>query len=253
MKTTRSLLVALFVALAFSSLASAAIIPINFASGGLNGANEVPANASTGTGGEIGAGITFNDVTKVLTVNVGWGAANGFTNLSASVTAAHIHLAAPGVNGPVIIPLTVVGSTINVTTPPLSATNEAALFAGNLYVNVHTATYPGGEIRGQLIPAIAWMTSTISGPADVSTAGVLVGAMNVGVQHGGDDQWRHLCRGLRCGRHAARARLGDGDSSALEFRTMTSSSRQTSAAAWNTRRRSMTRALTIRQLRRAAR
>ena len=181
MKTTRSFLFTFLAALALSALAPAAIIPLNFAGGGMSGANEVPANASTGTGGEIGAGITFDDVTKMLTVNVGWGAANGFTDLSASVTAAHIHLAAPGVNGGVVIPLTVVGSTINVTTAPLNATNEAALLAGNLYVNVHTLTYPGGEIRGQLVRAIVWTTATVSGPADVSTAGVLVGAMNVGV------------------------------------------------------------------------
>ncbi|HEY3281717.1 MAG TPA: CHRD domain-containing protein, partial [Armatimonadota bacterium] len=31
------------------------------------------------------------------------------------------------------------------------AAHLADLFAGNVYVNIHTAVYPGGEIRGQLI------------------------------------------------------------------------------------------------------
>ncbi len=72
-------------------------------------------------------------------------------------TAAHIHHAPVGMNGPVIIgfasgesPLSLVWDASS--TPPLTAHDVDDLLAGNLYVNVHSPTFPGGEIRGQ-IPA----------------------------------------------------------------------------------------------------
>ena len=69
-----------------------------------------------------------------------------------TATAAHIHVGASGVNGPVIIPLTQ-GPTNVWTAPAGSALNEsqlASLRSGDLYVNVHSAANPGGEIRAQI-------------------------------------------------------------------------------------------------------
>ena len=67
-------------------------------------------------------------------------------------TAAHIHEAEAGKNGGVIIPLTKNGD--NGWTVPAGAKLTDAQFdaykKGNLYVNVHTAANPGGEIRGQI-------------------------------------------------------------------------------------------------------
>ena len=64
-----------------------------------------------------------------------------------------MHEAAPGENGPVIVPLT---KGENIYEVPAGAKLTGAQFAsfqaGNLYVNVHTAANPGGEIRGQLKP-----------------------------------------------------------------------------------------------------
>lgn len=69
-------------------------------------------------------------------------------------TMAHIHMAAAGKNGGVIIPLKGAGDG-KWTVPDGAKLTEAqyqAFKAGELYVNVHSAMAPGGEIRGQLQP-----------------------------------------------------------------------------------------------------
>ena len=107
----------------------------------LSGASEVPANASTGSGT---ATITLNATTKIMTVVV------NFTGVTA--TASHIHQAAAGTNGSIIFPFVApITSPINYTSAPIDALQEAILNASGYYVNVHSATYPGGEIRGQII------------------------------------------------------------------------------------------------------
>jgi hypothetical protein len=69
-------------------------------------------------------------------------------------TAAHVHVGARHVPGPVLIPLDVDGvpgpDRSGCTT--ISAELAAAISAdpGNYYANVHNATYPAGAIRGQL-------------------------------------------------------------------------------------------------------
>jgi hypothetical protein len=69
-------------------------------------------------------------------------------------TAAHIHMAAKGQNGPVIVPLSKTAD--NVWSVPAGAKLTDAQYdaykAGNLYVNVHSAANKGGEIRAQLQP-----------------------------------------------------------------------------------------------------
>lgn len=72
--------------------------------------------------------------------------------------AAHIHEAAAGTNGPVIIPLVKTGD--NTWSVPdgakLTAEQMNSFKAGKLYVNVHSPTNKGGEIRAQIAPSASF-------------------------------------------------------------------------------------------------
>ena len=108
---------------------------------GLSGAEEVPPVNADGSGS--GSFRVASDGTISGSV----------TTKGVNGTMAHIHQGAKGANGPVIVPLTKNGDTYTV--PPgrkLSEAQMQALKAGNLYVNVHSARYKGGEVRAQLQP-----------------------------------------------------------------------------------------------------
>ena len=71
-----------------------------------------------------------------------------------SGTMAHIHIGAPGVNGPPIITLSKAAQGEWLVPPGsrLTAEQLKAFRAGGLYVNVHSEAYKDGEIRTQLRP-----------------------------------------------------------------------------------------------------
>ena len=108
----------------------------------LSGKNEVPAVTSSAAG------------TGTVTVNPDMTVAAKITVTGMTPTAAHIHMAAAGANGPVIVPFTKTGD--NTFEAPagskMTAEQFAAYKAGNTYVNVHSAANPGGEVRAQLKP-----------------------------------------------------------------------------------------------------
>ena len=108
----------------------------------LTGANEVPPNASTKTG--IGD-VTLHADGSNLHIDL---TATGFA--PGGIIASHIHEAPPGVNGGVIFGIGAFNNRIAKDFAPTPA-QIAVLNAGNYYVNCHSATFPGGEIRGQLI------------------------------------------------------------------------------------------------------
>lgn len=105
----------------------------------LSGASEVPANPSTASGKAVG---TFNDDTKELELTI--------TYQGLTPTAWHIHKAAAGSNGSVVHDFGNTFMSPFVFKKSLTAEQEADLKAGLYYVNIHSATYKGGEIRGQL-------------------------------------------------------------------------------------------------------
>lgn len=108
----------------------------------LTGAQEVPPLSTKASGRST---ITVADDKTV----------NGTVIVSdMTPTAAHIHQGAPGANGPVIIPLTKTSDTafrVPASTK-LTDAQYAAYKDGNLYVNVHSAAHPGGEVRVQMKP-----------------------------------------------------------------------------------------------------
>lgn len=110
----------------------------------LSGSNEVPANSSTATGE---ANAVFNTQTKIMTVTI------TYSGLSSALVSWHIHKAAVGVNGSVVINLGTPQPSgfVFTTTTALTAENETDLSSGLYYVNLHTSNYSGGEIRGQLV------------------------------------------------------------------------------------------------------
>jgi hypothetical protein len=106
----------------------------------LSGANEVPAVTTPATGT---ATVTIKDDRSVVVL---------VTVTGMTATASHIHEAAAGSNGPVIVPFTKTGDNTFASADgaKLTEAQYAAYKAGNLYVNVHSARNPGGEVRGQI-------------------------------------------------------------------------------------------------------
>ena len=110
----------------------------------MRASNEVPANASQGSG-------TVDAVFDKNTSMLRWKA--NFTGLTGPATMAHFHgPAAEGTNAGVAVPWANPISSPLEGSATLTPAQVADLMAGRWYANVHTATHPGGEIRGQMMP-----------------------------------------------------------------------------------------------------
>ena len=126
----------------------------------LSGGNEVPAVTTTASGQ---AGLTVNTDTMELVLHV---TTSNFTD----ATAAHIHQGLAGTAGGVAIGLEADPDNVNhwSVTSTFSAEQYADLWAGGLYVNVHSPANPGGEIRGQIAPDnITVLVTSLSGNNEV--------------------------------------------------------------------------------------
>ncbi len=114
----------------------------------LEGKQEVPAVATNA----IGGGMSVLQVGQAqLDFRFSFG------NLSGPITAAHFHNGNPGTLGGIVKTLNVtsdtllVGSWKSTDVEPLTPQLVTELLAGRIYVNLHTAAHPQGEIRGQLV------------------------------------------------------------------------------------------------------
>jgi CHRD domain len=108
----------------------------------MRGANEVPPAITNGNG-QVDA--VLDKQTNVLRWKV------TYADLSGPATAGHFHgPAAVGANAGVVVPFT--GSVASPISgqATLTAAQAADLMAGRWYANIHTAKFPGGEIRGQM-------------------------------------------------------------------------------------------------------
>ena len=107
--------------------------------------------------------------------------------LTSEITNAHFHRAEIGVNGGVVRDLldhfsgnTATGIWTPSDPQALADSLVQALMLGELYINVHTQNFPGGEIRGQVLPSSGASLSAFLTPAQ---AGVDIESDGSGTAH----------------------------------------------------------------------
>jgi len=104
-----------------------------------------PSNTSTATGTLTG---TYNANTNVWQYTINW------TNLSTTAGLVQVYgPAAAGVNASLLFPLSITTPGVNGTASgsvTLTDAQETILLANNMYYTISSATYTGGEIRGQI-------------------------------------------------------------------------------------------------------
>ncbi len=108
----------------------------------LNGGQETPPVNTTAFGV---AHLTLDQSTNQLCFSI------TFTGLSSAETAAHIHgPAEPGVPAGILVALPT-GNPKNGCVGPLDKTTVKHLIKNLTYVNIHSTSFTGGEIRGQIL------------------------------------------------------------------------------------------------------
>jgi hypothetical protein len=114
-------------------------------------AQEVPPHQGAGAGTAV---FTIDPAAKTVSWKVTW------HDLSSPAIMAHIHgPASPTTNAAVLVWLGPKGKMDPLPNPlegsaPLTDAQLADLMAGKDYINVHTTTNKGGEIRGQITPGM---------------------------------------------------------------------------------------------------
>jgi hypothetical protein len=132
------------------ALPSAAFAPSRPLFAALNGANEVNAEGEKGVGDRNGGG-SFTAVIKGTELCYGL-AVKDIEN----PTAAHIHRGGPNTAGDIVVPLDSLptsgdpGSSAGCTDVSRRLVRQIRRNPGRFYVNVHTADFPDGAVRGQL-------------------------------------------------------------------------------------------------------
>lgn len=104
-----------------------------------------------------------------------------------NITGGHIHLAPPGISGPIQFPFASAVSPINEVWA-IDTTNVKNLLNGQLYANIHSMANSGGEIRGQVIRDSVIFTSMLDGAQANGGAGTGSTAKGFGVYQLSADQ-----------------------------------------------------------------
>ena len=140
--------------------AAAASAQVVVATATLGGGEETPILLS-GAAGTAEVAIDTNAKEFAVTLRI--------FNIPTTTTAGHIHVGAKGIAGPVVVDFPAIAGRLGdfVTTfrvgeasfrpNPAIGINTIddviqAVANGNAYVNIHTTSFPAGEIRGQLVP-----------------------------------------------------------------------------------------------------
>jgi hypothetical protein len=154
----RRVLLAAVLGTAFVSAASAATVHYTAS---LSGRSEIP---KTDTKGKGKFDAKFDTQSKILTYTL------TFDGLTGPATAAHIHGPANrSQTAGVVVPLGGQNPTSPISgSTTLTADQLKMLQSAKLYVNVHTAANPGGEIRGQI--AGVHSKKKAAAPAPAATA-----------------------------------------------------------------------------------
>ena len=121
----------------------------------IDGNQEVPPSGSPATGTGT---MVYDDVSNLLSWNI------SYSGMVGTPTVSHFHgPAAVGENAGIQVDI-VANSGGSITSPMIgSATisdqQEGELLGGLWYINIHSSSFPGGEIRGQVvpIPAAVWL------------------------------------------------------------------------------------------------
>ena len=139
----------------------------------LDGSQETPPNNSTATGT---ATLLLSPDEKTARLSL------TFSGLSSAETLAHVHgPAIPGVSAPPIVDLPL--GQVNDFSFTLTAAQVQDLKNGLLYVNVHSANFPTGEIRGQFVTSLSSMSAQFNATGVVTNenaGSVLVGVTRTG-------------------------------------------------------------------------
>jgi hypothetical protein len=111
----------------------------------LEGAQVAPPTLTAGTGQCL---VTLNSISGQVTVS------GSYSGLTGSAVSAHLHgPAAAGVNGGVILSFSTTGGTSGTFSGSgtLTPANIANMLGSLTYVDIHTTSFGGGELRGQVV------------------------------------------------------------------------------------------------------
>ena len=147
--------------------------------GGITAANE-PSDPATDLGngsGDLLSVSSYDTDTNVLSLNVGWGSGNGFTDLTSNASLVNLHFVADGVPPDVFSQSGDDFLTLDVDQSPSSGgfegflniteERETDLLEGRVYLHIHTDVNSGGEARGYFV------ATAVPEPSSVALLGLM--------------------------------------------------------------------------------